>query len=494
MRYFRLGKADLLNGVERKLGLKTTAQKWGAFVVLLGVCVMGYLLLVKPVIGLEDNGDFLRVTATVGLTDLHSDKSYQDKHIGFAHILYAYGDIRPGGYVSTQFIPVLVAKAVGWVLPGPHFDIRVLGVIYASGLLTSFYLVVRYFGMRTWWANAIMVFLLLFVFVDVGYVAYFNSFYGEPMTYVSLMLMIAIVLKLSRAEETNYRWAILFMVVAILTTGSKTQAAPVAVACLLIAFRLFRLGDSVRIFDVDQWKQTIKRWTIALLAFSFIFYLASPSLIDRINQYQAVFYGILKDSPNPEQDLRSMGFNPEWAVNAGTDFFTPYAPIPQQDPRFAEFYKKVGFSKIIGFYLTHPTRFWSKLEAAADQAWTIRPYYLGNYEEAEGKPSGAISSTFSTWSDWKNHYHPDGFVWILLLYGCYGGGLAWEYRRARKSSELLVPDIFAVVAMIGAISFVVAFIGSGEADFAKHLFLFTVCLDVMLISGVLWLLRRFARG
>lgn len=66
--------------------------------------------------------------------------------------------------------------------------------------------------------------------------------------------------------------------------------------------------------------------------------------------------------------------------------------------------------------------------------------------------------TFSLWSHVKEQYHPNGFIWIVLLYILYGLGILLEYRRAKTHSERFIPDIFTAVAIIGMISYVVPFV------------------------------------
>jgi len=51
-------------------------------------------------------------------------------------------------------------------------------------------------------------------------------------------------------------------------------------------------------------------------------------------------------------------------------------------------------------------------------------------------------------------------------------------------------ETFALVGVIGAISFLIPVIGDGEADLSKHLFLFNAVFDVMFVSGILWIVHR----
>nr|WP_231382327.1 MULTISPECIES: hypothetical protein [Bacillus] len=149
------------------------------------------------------------------------------------------------------------------------------------------------------------------------------------------------------------------------------------------------------------WRSLIVSGTALLLTLSFICYKSSPAWIDKINIYQTIFYGILKDSPHPERDLRNLDVDPTLAVNAGTHFWSD-AVIPQEDPRlYKELYGKIKFPDIAKYYLTHPERLWSKLEGTA---------FLGNYEKQDNPTPAAQAEVFSLWSSLKEKYHPDGFL------------------------------------------------------------------------------------
>ncbi len=58
-----------------------------------------------------------------------------------------------------------------------------------------------------------------------------------------------------------------------------------------------------------------------LLLGSAAMYLFAPKELKEINMYQTVFYGVLKDSPTPAQDLKELGLPPELAVLQNTNFF-----------------------------------------------------------------------------------------------------------------------------------------------------------------------------
>lgn len=68
--------------------------------------------------------------------------------------------------------------------------------------------------------------------------------------------------------------------------------------------------------------------------------------------------------------------------------------------------------------------------------------------------------------------------------------LICEHIWADSLRPKVFAELFAWIGLIGAVSFVIPVIGDGEADMAKHLFLFNVCFDMMLAAALLWLVRK----
>jgi len=54
-------------------------------------------------------------------------------------------------------------------------------------------------------------------------------------------------------------------------------------------------------------------------------------------------------------------------------------------------------------------------------------------------------------------------------------------------------DVTLIVALIAIISVAVPLVGDGEADLGKHLFLFNVSFDIMIVFTVIWLVSQVRR-
>jgi hypothetical protein len=450
--------------------------------------IMAYLLLVKPVIGMADSGDFERIIRTAGLNYLNPAASYGDQFFGYMHTQFAFADKWAGGYISTQIIIVYIAVLMSSVIHPDVFDIRFLSVIYMLLMLTAFALSLRLKLLASRTSKIIFAVLFLIIFLDVGYTAYFNSFYGEPIALIFTLFTFVLAIRLAEREQPNKIAFSLFMVATIFLAGSKVQNAPVGLILCLLSLRFMGLSSQ------RSWKRRVLIWSSVLLLFSVGIYLTAPKELRGINQYQTVFYGILKDSPSPEQDLQDLGLNPKLAVLANTNYFTKDTAIPQQSEELKrDFYNHISHAKIAMFYLKHPARYWNKLQVTAHNAMNLRPSYLGNYEKAEGFEPGKISTSYSMWSTFKTHVLPHSLWFIGIVYVMYYLVLLLLYAAQDVWSKRLSYEILAVIPLIGAVAFLVPLIGDGEADMEKHLFLFNVCFDLMLLISLVWLIYQAVR-
>jgi len=459
------------------------------------------LIMIPPVIGLADSGDFGRVLGVSGLRVLHPDQSYEELYFNYAHQYFGYGGYTLGGYVSTHVVFVAIAGWIGRLLDGDVFDIRVLGACYAAAYIWAVVLFVRHSPkMKSPTSTLIMALslaaALVFVFGDIGYAAYFQSFFGEPYALIAMLLMVASAFALASSNEPAGRMFALFVAAALAVATSKIQNAPLGLVFALLAWRMIGLrGD-------PRWRRQVWTGAAILLVGSILMIVAAPDRLKHVNLYQSIFFGVLKDTPHLERDMEELGIASKYAVLAGTNYFQKDTAIPQNDPILhREVLQRLSHKDIALYYLKHPSRFMQKLDRAAENAVYIRPYYLGNYDASAGKPPGAISHTFSGWSDFKVAAMPRSAAGYFLVFIAYFLALAAVWRKNRSGKWRIAVETMVVVALAGAFSCVVPLIGDGEADLGKHLFMFNVCFDMMVVSviagafyGAIKLAERQARN
>lgn len=444
------------------------------------------LLFASPFVGMADNGDFLRVLMTAGLDYNPAAVSYEDRFFGWANSVFAYEGLR-GAYITSQLIPVYIARSFGWLYDQTLFNVRFLGAVYSALLVSAVFLIVRS-GRRHSLSAALMLAAgLLFVFLDVRYVAYFNSFFAEPVSLLFLLLTAATGLRLAQQDKPTTGAALLFFVCAFMLATAKLQNTPIGIVLALYGLRLLPLR-----WD-RAWRRCVLWGCSTLFLLSALLYAFAPDGLKHINLYQTVFFGILNESPDVKGDLRDLGLPEKLAVNAGTNFFQTDAPIQQEAPEMkADFYDRMSHGKVMLFYATHPQRLIGLLDRAAERGVQLKISYLGNYEKSEGKPALALSDRYSGWSRLKAEFMPRSLWFVALFYLLYAAVCVVEWLRARSTAGRMTAELMLLVAFVGVFSFVIPVVGDGLADLEKHLFLYNAASDMMLVAAAAWLVHRIA--
>ncbi|OMD60613.1 hypothetical protein BSK48_29270 [Paenibacillus odorifer] len=452
---------------------------------LAGCGIIIYLLFAGPFIGVADNGDFLRMMNTIGLNYYDTGASYADQFFNFSHSSFAYENLFRGFYPSSQIFIVLVPRLIGGLIHGSFFDVRLLGAVYGLLLLAATWLLVKYNARGSYVTGLLLGAAILFVFYDIGYVAYFNSLFGEPVSMVFMLLTFALGLRLTSQEKPTTKGLTLFFIAILFLVTSKIQNAPIGIAFALIFLRFMMLDGE------GKWRKLALRFSIAIFLVSIVLYVAAPKDLKHINLYQTVFFGILNESPDVKGDLQDLGLPERLEVLAGTNYFQTDTVIKQDDPSLVpDFYDRVSHKDVLFFYLKHPDRLIDNMKYAASNSMAIRPYYLGNYEKSENKPAGALSYTYSAWSQFKNKHIPHTLGFLSIFYLVYFAGALFQYFRSRDIRGKVAGELLMLLGLIGIFSFLVPILGDGRADIGKHLFLFNVCFDMMVVVMFGWIVHK----
>ncbi|MDF2726271.1 MAG: hypothetical protein K0Q59_5949, partial [Paenibacillus sp.] len=195
-----------------------------------GAAALLYVCVLRPIVGVADNGDYLRIMLSTGLDYLQPEPSYADKYFAYFIRELRLTELGVGSYISTQVPLVLIATWINKLLYSTTvFDMRFMAGVYGALLLAAFWALGTHRGARPMpMAGRIALGLLLvFVFADAGYTGYFNSLFGEPVSLTFLLLTVALALT-SASRDRPSRWLLAaFFICAICLTGSKTQNAPI---------------------------------------------------------------------------------------------------------------------------------------------------------------------------------------------------------------------------------------------------------------------------
>jgi hypothetical protein len=442
-------------------------------------------LFVPPVIGLADNGDYQRVMGYAGFQ--HTTADAGERYFAFLRTRYAV--VRPGwfrpGYHTSETLLALAARGVHVALGGGGaFDLRTLAAIHAFLLLLAIAGIVRACRELAPAAQATVALLLVVVFTDVGYVAPFNSFYSQTASLLFLLLTAAVAADAVRRGRLAGPRLAAYFALALLFVGSKPQERLAAPLLALFGMRL--AATSWR----APWRSAAAWLSIALCAFSVWYGRHTPYTLREATMFQVVFGEILGRSATPAEDAAELGLDPEWLRYAGTNAYAPDSPLLQSGFRRA-FLHRVGYRKVVRFYLRHPKRLAGRLERASRDLWTLRPS-LGNYERSAGHPPGARTTAFALWSGLLEHLGRRPVVWALLLFAGNLLAATASYRRSTLRGRFFLEGVVLLVAMAG-LAFAVCALADAPIESARPLYTFHALVDLILIADAGWCVQALAR-
>ncbi len=248
----------------------TPIPPWEIAAWILAAGIVAAQLLVPPVVGLANNGDYESVMGYVGFQYLTQD--HGEKYFQWIMTKFAYGP--PGwfksGLLTSEALIAWLARLISEPFAhGGFFDLRVLGATHGLLLVAGLALLIRSTAPLSAAARWTAAALLVFFFTDVGYVAPLNSFYSQAASLVFLVLTLGIA-AWTVAFGRSWTAAALYFLCALAFVGSKPQEVIQAPLLALFGLRLF--GDGLRRLH----RQPAAWAAAALCAFSLWYFRQTP--------------------------------------------------------------------------------------------------------------------------------------------------------------------------------------------------------------------------
>ncbi|MDO5396479.1 MAG: DUF6273 domain-containing protein [bacterium] len=451
-------------------------------------------------VGLSDNGDFRRVL-------LANNLEYEDESDYYYLFKQDYRMTVEGSNPVTKAFSVLRTNKDWDIYSSPHFFFIKLSKLlnlfanwnagreetaYNIGWLAGIYIflfacaawgIFTFFaGMRLRLKTAVLVIFLL-VFCDAGYLLYFNSFYGEPLQYVALMMLLSVGLMIYK--NPTIPKVVYFYISLYFFAGSKLANVPFSIIISLMAAVIIILRKDKR----------FKRWVLGSAAVSVIMmiglYASIPEWMQQDTTYQSVFFGIVKESDTVNEDLEELGVDAKYSVLANTNAYMDESEYPidvHSDEFKRDFYDRVSKLDLVMFYFNHPGRLFGKLSTAIKNTAYIRPPNLGNMPDVKM----TLTDKYSTWSKLRVMlrfmYSPLIIFSIFALLSLYIIFLDIFYIRNRRLEDpkrmYMMIGINVLIAGLW-INLILPMVANGEADLQKHMFLFIHCNDIMLMTLII---------
>lgn len=378
----------------------------------LSAVLLTWKLLLPGFIGMADNGDYRKISGPLCLGHEGGENYFP--------AIYARGpqNCAERESLSSEQLPATLASAVQQAFGAKgSFDIRWLGALHALLFLAVFWAVLRMLDPLAFWPRQAMSLAALWIFADIGTLAYFNTFYADttailgglapPMLVVPMMaesrggeapggdgpLNVA-----PPAGENAVRLAF-FTFAALLFVTSKPQHAflslPLAGFCWWFARK------------TQNWKLQLAG--IAILGAGLFILVTAPAVPSAQARFNVIFSKILPESPDPSGTLQELNLAPADSQYIGSNAFRAGAPA-----------RPGGYSPVLSYYLRHPQRTLHIMATDLTQsAPQRRALELANFSRASGHAEGTATQSFGSWSALRTavfRWNPWlVVVWYLLL-------------------------------------------------------------------------------
>lgn len=480
-------------------------DRFGPFLLAaLAAVIMALVLFSGGGAGLSNNGDFGRVLSTNSLDYAESTGSFayedtfrmvfQGDSAGekLWNLLFNLDNTAAYPSIHLVFVRASLAGNLALnVLTGQSLDtyhIQVLGLIYLLCYAGLLLLLFRSFKLPSLWCDLLVKLAVLFVLCDEGYITYFNSLYSEPVQMLGLLAMAVFGLRLLSRRGSpgwNAGWYFLSCVVY---GWSKFINLPAAALCAL------GMGAVLFLRAEKKYRKWLCGGAAACVAVLGAVYLSLPGWMDYETNYNAVFYGVLKDTTpeQTEQYLSDLGLPDYMAEYANSNYYMDRVAPARESEQFRADFSQVSKFDLLFFYLSHPGYYLEKLDVAMAHTGFIRPYYLSNQDSTH--PRLTFAGRFGGWS-WLRSQLPVN-TWLaaglIMAAGCW---VLWRAVAGRKgtgrdkrSAALLVLTLLGAMAY----QFLIPTVTNGEGDLAKHMFAFAQFIDLLLLLLLAWLGYRLS--
>ncbi len=454
--------------------MSRTVELW--LVLALAAALVGWQLFVPPIIGLADQGDFVRVLGPLGYAPQPKGPEHKYWYVTRKFVWDpSYREPR-FEQITSELIPAGIATVLHRVFTGQDsIDLTTVGFTHAAIFLLALarllYVTRDLARRRVVWAA------MLLILTDVGYVAYWNSWYTEPASCLWFLFFLAESIALLLADRPSLGLVLRWDIFAILWITAKTQNAPLSIPLCAYGLRLAWR-------DLDR-KTRFAAWAgaAATLAAGIVMYVCVLPAPRVTNTYNMIFFAVLPESDDPAGDLKALGLDPDYARFSGTVAWSPGTGVADGSVVRA-IQANVSPLTLAAFYLKRPARLWERVRAAFPAALLLRPEFCGNFDRSAGRFPGARSEAVALWS----HIHER----CLSRFGVYllgaillapTAGLLLLFKagltpRLRRWAELGI-----CLTICCSIAFLSAAFGDAWEP-VKHQFLFNLLLDACLVFGV----------
>ncbi|MGA3020239.1 MAG: hypothetical protein ABSF62_24220, partial [Bryobacteraceae bacterium] len=434
--------------------------------------VVGWQLFVPPVIGLADQGDFVRVLGPLGYAPQPKGPEHKYWYLTRKYVWDPSYRAPRFEQITSELIPAGMTIALHRAFTGQDaIDLTSVGFTHAAIFLLALarllYVTRDLARRRLVWAA------MLLILTDVGYVAYWNSWYTEPASCLWFLFLLAESIALLLADRPSMGMVLRWNIFAILLITAKTQNAPLFIPLCAYGLRL-----AWRAFDRST-RCAAFAGAAATLAAGIVMYSCALPAPRLTNTYNMIFFAVLPESDDPAGDLKALGLDPGYARFSGTVAWSPGTGVADGSV-VAAMQAKVSPLTLVAFYAKRPARLWKRVKAVLLVALSLRPEFCGNFDRSAGRFPGARSHAIALWSSIHERYLSRAGVYLLgaILLAPFAG-LLLLFKAGLPPGLRRWTELGICLTTCCSVAFLSAAFGDAWEP-VKHQFLFNLLLDACL--------------
>lgn len=417
--------------------------------------LLTYKILLPPVKGLPNNGDFWRLTNSIAVDEESPGKGR------FVSQYYKYGFENKFKYWTSAYFFPTIAKIFSGFFKNKknYFDIRQMGLSY---LLLYFLLLVSIAKRQFIW-GVVVTFFMLDRFVLLG----FNSFYINTFVLVFFIATLAI-----RENEQSLKSNILLVVLG--SFFSQAGSAYIHLGILWFLLVLIKINlSSIKLKDS----------MLAVLCFvliNFAYYnaqfISKSQKIEKLVKYDSIFFGIGKITNTEEfkEDLEYLGIPKEFAAYQEKQYFYHNIKVKVDGKKFNKEDLRIRrASRLKIIWLMIKRGFFFKL---LPHAFNRVTFYERTYPNQRHGVN--IQGRSFLWRPWFNSFDVRNFVWskfswqsffliqfFLMIFYFY------IFVKHKNYESMLL----SFLATMFFANIVFSFFGTGFMGLGRHLLISRVC-------------------
>lgn len=435
--------------------MKNFLKSYNIFTVLF-IAIIVLTVVCTPLFGISDMSEYSAVFKNIGLYNISDNTINVSQSYGIS------GVANP-----TSLFEMIIVILIGLnklFLSDSVFNIHFIGCTYSIIFIISLYFLQKNLRFNKDYLNYGFSALLGIIFLDLGYIAYFNSFYSDAMIFVLVIAMTSLAVSVSR--KWSYAKIVLFAILACILACMRFSAA---VTALVAAIAILAIGFS------NKDKSKVVCSILALVV-------AATSVYSMINPYVSardvkLYYRVYTDlATTSDTALEELGI---------ADRVVPENPTIDE---MSEAVSGLTYGNIGNYYMKNPDKFFKDAKSAVNNSYFLiqdfAPYKeTGDYYGIREYTAPKI------WNFLKRTVIPKGALPVFAIILAYLSIAIREFFRTKKLGDAMKSrmSLFAIALPVGALAeFVSTVITTGNILISKNMFVFGVYFDLMIITAIMW--------